>query len=62
MKIVEEFIKEVRKFGQKKASRLSGVHHRTIAGWCKDGRIPNLVNAQKVALAIGLEFLLFEKE
>ena len=62
MDIVQEFIKEVRKFGQRKASVLSGVPWRTIQGWCKEGRMPTLANAQRVANAMGLEFLLFEKE
>jgi transcriptional regulator with XRE-family HTH domain len=62
MKIIDEFIKEVRKFGQKKASRLSGVPFETINNWCTGECIPRLDKAQKVADAMGLEFLLFDKE
>lgn len=62
MKILDEFIKEVRKFGQKKAAKLSGVSYYTITNWCQGITTPSLVNAQKVADAMGLEFLLFEKE
>ena len=63
MKILDEFIQEVRKFGQKKAARLSGVNYRTIIGWCgKEHKIPNLEKAVRVADVMGLEFLLFDKE
>ena len=62
MKILDEFIKEIRKFGQKKASKISGVPIRTIDQWCNCGTVPSLVNAQKVANAMGLEFLLFDME
>jgi hypothetical protein len=61
-KILKEFISEIKKFGRKKASRLSGVSYMAIVGWCNEKVIPTLINAQKVANAMGLEFLLFEKE
>ena len=60
-KILEEFLFGVKKFGARKAARLSGVSFNTIKQWLYQGNIPTLVNAQKVANAIGLEFLLFEK-
>jgi DNA-binding phage protein len=61
MKILEEFITEVRKFGIRKVARLSGISEFTIGQWLYQGAIPSLVNAQKVANAMGLEFLIFEK-
>lgn len=65
MKLLEEFVAEIKKFGQKKAAMLSGVSVQTINTWCtkneKWKRIPTLVNAQKVAEVMGMEFLLFDK-
>ena len=61
-KILKEFISEIKKYGLKKASRKSGVSYMTIVSWCNGKNIPTLINAQKVADAMGLEFLLFEKE
>ena len=62
MKILDEFIQEVKKFGQRRASELSGVALKTITNWCQGITTPTLVKAQKVANAMGLEFLLFDKE
>ena len=62
MKIVEEFVAEIKRFGVKKVSRLSGISSNTIYGWTQKRIAPTLQNAQKVADAMGLEFLLFEKE
>ena len=62
MKILDEFIAEIRKFGAKKASQISGVPVNTIYEWTAGRKIPTLINAQKVADAMGLEFLLFDKE
>ena len=61
MKILEEFIAEIRKFGVKKVSRSSGVSCVTIYNWTQKGAIPTITNAQRVANAMGLEFLIFEK-
>lgn len=61
MKILEEFIAEIRKFGVRKVSRLSGVSEVTIYNWTQKRIIPTLTNAQKVANAMGLEFLIFDK-
>lgn len=62
MKILDEFIKEIRSFGVSKASRLSGVPLPTLRKWVSKERVPTLINAQKVANAMGLEFLLFDME
>ena len=62
MKIFEEFLAEIRKFGGLKVSRLSKVPQQTIYNWTQGRSIPNIVVAQQVADAMGLEFLLFEKE
>ena len=61
MKILEEFICEIKKFGVRKVAKISGVSEFTIGQWLYRGKIPSLVNAQKVANAMGLEFLIFEK-
>lgn len=61
MKVLDEFISEIRKFGAKKAADLSGVSVQNIYDWTNKRSIPTLINAQKVANAMGLEFLIFEK-
>lgn len=61
MKILDEFIGEIRNFGVKKASRLSGISYETIYHWTQRKAIPTLINAQKVANVMGLEFLIFDK-
>ena len=61
MTIIEEFLSEIKKYGIVQASRKSGVPIGTINGWVYEGRAPRLDNAQKVADAMNLEFLLFEK-
>ncbi len=62
MRILDEFVGEIKKFGVSKVAKLSCVSKTTIYGWLEGTRIPTLVNAQKVANAMGLEFLLFEEE
>ncbi len=62
MKILEEFIAELKKFGIKKAAALCDIPAGTIYQWTAGNRIPTLVNAQKVANAMGLEFLIFNME
>ena len=61
MKILEEFIQELKAFGIKKASIISGVSSGTIYNWTRRRRTPALDAAQKVANAMGLEILLVEK-
>ena len=61
-KLMAEFIFEIKKFGIAKVSKLSGVARTTLTKWCAGEIVPTFVNAQKVANAMGLEFLLFEKE
>lgn len=61
MKILDDFIAEIKKFGITKVSRLSGVPLITISNWVYGRYVPTLNNAQKVANAMGLEFLIFEK-
>lgn len=61
MKILDEFIEEIKKFGVRKAAKISGIAEQTIYGWVQRNRIPTLVNAQKVANAMGLEFLIFDR-
>lgn len=62
MNIFDEFIAEIKKFGQLKAAKLSGVSQSAISKWVAKQAIPTLVNAQKVANAMGLEFLIFDME
>lgn len=61
-KLINEFLNEIKKFGIAKVSNLSGVARTTLTKWCSGEIVPTFVNAQKVANAMGLEFLLFEKE
>lgn len=61
-KILEEFILEVKRFGVMNAARASGVSSATIKGWVHDKINPTLATAAKVADAMGMEFLLFDKE
>ena len=62
MKILDEFIEEIKKFGVSNAATLSGVSQPALWKWIEGKTIPTLVNAQKVANAMGLEFLLFDME
>lgn len=62
MRILDEFVGEIKRFGVLKVAELSCVSKTTIYEWLRGTRIPSLVNAQKVANAMGLEFLLFEEE
>lgn len=61
-KSLDDLIYEIKKFGIKKLADLSGVARSTITKWCSREVIPTLINAEKVANIMGLEFLLFEKE
>lgn len=61
-KLLDEFIREIKKFGISKVEKLSGINRNTISSWIRKKYIPTMDNAQKVANAMGLEFLLFEKE
>ena len=61
MKILDDFISEVKKFGVKRVAKISNVPAVTIYNWIEKGSIPSLVNAQRVANAMGMEFLLFDK-
>ena len=61
MKILDEFIAEIRKFGVNRAAKASGISQATLWKWVGKQATPTLVNAQVVANAIGLEFLLFDK-
>lgn len=61
-RILEEFIYEIKKFGVSKVAKKSGVSVNTISKWVNGKRIPSLINAQKVANAMHLEFLIFDME
>jgi len=60
--INQEFLKEIKKFGIYKVANKSGVSVSTIKSWVYFNVTPSLINAQKVADAMGLEFLIFDKE
>lgn len=62
LKILDEFIFEIKKFGMKKVAIKSGVSLNTIYKWCNKKRMPSLEKAQKVANAMHLEFLIFDME
>lgn len=62
VEILDDFINEIKKHTIKELAAKSGVHENTIYNWTKRKEIPTLINAQKVANAMDMEFLLFEKE
>ena len=61
-KILDEFIAEIRRYGIAKVARASGVSSATIIGWVYQDVNPTLATAARVADAMGMEFLLFDKE
>lgn len=61
-KILDELLKEIRRRGAYEVSRISGIPKTTIESWLYGKAIPSLVKAARVADAMGLELLLFEKE
>ncbi|WP_251183383.1 helix-turn-helix domain-containing protein [Anaerocaecibacter muris] len=61
-KILDELLKEIRRRGAYEVSRTSGIPKTTIESWLYGKAIPSLVKAARVADAMGLELLLFEKE
>ena len=61
-RIVNEFLDEIKKFGITRVARVSGVKRATIYAWITGKNSPSLASAEKVASAMGLELLLFEKE
>lgn len=61
MDIVEELIEETRNYKIEDLAKKTGLCRSTIAGW-RNGMQPTLANAQKVANAMGMEFLLFPQE
>lgn len=61
MKLLYEFIAEIRKAGMRKVAKKAKVSINTIQSWVYGNAVPTLVNAQKVAEAMWMEFLLFDK-
>lgn len=62
MKLIEDFLTEVKKHDIYVLARDSGVSRITIANWIYKRNCPTLIKAQAVADAMGMEFLLFDKE
>lgn len=60
--ILDVFIDEIRKFGAYRAAKKAGIPKDTVYCWIYGKAIPTMTNAIKVADAMGLEFLLFDKE
>ena len=60
-KVLDEFIKEIRRYGVTRTAKVSGISQATLWKWVSKQATPTLVNAQQVANAIGFEFLLFDK-
>lgn len=58
---LDDFLEELKKFGVRKAARIVGIHEQTLYAWTQKRQEPRFTAAQKVANAIGLEFLLFDK-
>ena len=61
MKILDEFVAEIKKFGMFELSKKSGVSYTAIYQWVHKQKVPTIINAQRCAHAMGLEFLLFDK-
>lgn len=61
-KILNDFIAEIRKHSVYGLARKSGVSVTAIESWIYEKSVPSLINAARVADAMGLEFLLFDKE
>lgn len=65
MKLLDEFIAEIKKDWLYKIGKLaykSGVSYFTIYDWVRGRKTPTLVNAQKVANAMGYELRLVKKD
>lgn len=61
-KILDTLLKEIRRRGAYAVSRKSGIPKSTIESWLYGKAIPSLTKAEKVADAMDLELLLFDKE
>ena len=61
LNVIEDFLNQVRIYGLSMAARKSGVSFGTIAGWIYEGRAPRFDLVIRLADAIGMEFLLFDK-
>lgn len=61
-RILDDFINEISKHSGMELSKKSGVNANTIYAWRNRKSVPSLEAAQIVANAIGMEFLLFNKE
>jgi DNA-binding phage protein len=61
MKILYELIAEMKKYGIRKIAKDTGISENTLYNWSSGKSIPTIINAQRVASAIGMELLLFEK-
>ena len=62
MELLEDFLNEIKKRGISAVARKSNVPLRTVQSWVYGQCVPSLVLAQKVADAMDMEFLLFDKE
>lgn len=60
-KILDELLKEIRLRGSLEVSRKSGIAKNTIESYLYGKAIPSLVKAEKLADAMGLELLMFDK-
>lgn len=60
-KLLDDFLNEIKKVGAAKVARLSGFSATIIYDWIHKRKTPTLLNAQKVANAMGLEFLIFDQ-
>ena len=61
MKLLYELNAEMKKFGIQRLAKVSGFSQNTLYNWTSGKSVPTITNAQKVANAMGLEFLIFEK-
>lgn len=62
MKILYQLNEEMKKYGIRKLAKKAGFSENTLYNWTSGKSCPTVENAQAVANAMGMEFLLFEKE
>lgn len=61
MKLLYELNAEMKKFGICKLAKLSGFSANTLYNWTSGKSVPTLLNAEKVARAMGFDYVLTKK-
>lgn len=60
--MLEKLFDIIRANGVRKTAREAGIGLRTIENWLYKGKIPSIVNAERVLEALGYELTLKHKE